>query len=506
MKPSIQFKMTLLVAIILIAMMSLLLIGSFFLAEPVMIGQQKKNIQTLYYSLQQGYTDDAEALSSLVHSYEEGSFLRVEIFDAEGTLIYTSGRKMNEGFSGFQSPLPQQPPQKPEGEGKHPTLSLQENYSAEPEVLREIRGDADVLIIRGVFYTADGNRYVSIETPVEAISGTVRVLNRLTLIISIGVLVAGCLAAFLYASRFSRPIKAVSNTAKRVAALDFSHRAEENNSTAEIADLAISINSMSDHLEGFISQLMEKNRQLAEDNERLAKSEEMRRSFVANVSHDLKSPLAVLGGYAEMLKEHTAGIDPEACYDVIIQETATMDRMIRSMLEVSALENGLSKLQPRPMNFSEFLQELCSREQPLFEKKGISLLRSISPQLMISGDEELLARAVQNVLQNAMAHTAEGGVVELSLQQSGGAVILSVYNEGAPIPEDKLEKIWESFYKTDEARTRDAQNNVGLGLYIVHTIITAHGGACAAANERNGVAFRLQLPLLTVREFPTLQG
>ncbi|MBQ8895000.1 MAG: HAMP domain-containing histidine kinase [Clostridia bacterium] len=484
MKYSIKAKMTLLVAVIIVAMMGSMLLASFFLAEPFMISRQKANIRDLYRSLSSEYSDDTAVLAELLRKYEDSSFLQVEIFSQNGSLIYTSGRRMDEGFGGFRGGLV--------FDRFDPS-----RYTASPQVQRSGAADREMLMLYGLLTLEDGTqRYISIETPVEAISGTVQVLNILTLIISVLVAAAGCLVAWIYASKFSRPIIEISRNAKQVAALDFSHRADIQSSTAEIADLAVSINAMSGQLETFINQLMEKNRQLAEDNLRLAREEEMRRSFVANVSHDLKSPLAVLGGYAEMLKEHTEGIDPEACYDVIIEETAVMNEMIRSMLDVSALENGLRELKTVPLELGEWLTELTAREQPLMEKKGLSLSDSFASGLTVQADPETLARAVLNIYQNAKAHTPPGGRIEAALLRSGNEAVFSVYNDGENIPADKLDKIWDSFYKTDEARTRDEQNNVGLGLYIVKTITTAHGGRCGAINEEKGVRFWIALPLL----------
>lgn len=490
MKYSIKAKMTLLVALIIVVMMGGMLLASFFLAEPVMIRIQKKQIRDLYSALDNGYSDDADVLQGLVESYERQKNLRVEIFDGKGSLIYTTGRRMDEGFDGFRGVMPELPGRI---EGGWITVA---DYAVYPSVERVGIGNSDMLTLHGRLELADGSvRYVSVETPVEAISSTVNVLNRLTLIISVLVALGGCLAAWLYAGRFSKPIVAVSRTARQVAALDFSHRAEEESSTAEIADLAVSINAMSQQLEGFIRQLMEKNRQLAEDNLRLEKEEEMRRSFVANVSHDLKSPLAVLGGYAEMLKEHTEGIDPEACYDVIIEETAVMDEMIRSMLDVSALENGLCELKTVPLELKEWLGELIARERPLMEKKGLRVEVTMEQELTVAADPDYLARAVLNICENAQSHTSDGGVVSFRLERAEKEAVVSVYNQGAPIPEEKLGKIWESFYRTDEARTRTERHNVGLGLYIVKTIVAAHGGRCGAVNEADGVRFWLSLPM-----------
>lgn len=490
MKYSIKAKMTLFVALIIVAMMGSLLLASFFLAEPVMIGLQKGQIRDLYHALEKGYSDDRNVLQGLLEGYEERRNLQVEIFDEKGDLIYTSGRKMDEGFGGFHGGAPALP-SRPED-----NRIAAADYAAEPAVHRIGRGNAEVLALRGRLTLADGScRYVSVETPIEVISGTVNVLNRLTLIISVAVALVGCLAAWLYAARFSKPIEAVSRTARQVAALDFSHRAEEQSSTAEIADLALSINTMSGQLEDFIRQLMEKNRQLAEDNLRLEQEEQMRRSFVANVSHDLKSPLAVLGGYAEMLKEHTEGIDPDACYDIMIEETAVMDQMIRSMLEVSALENGLCELKKTPLALGEWLEELIARERPLMEKKGLRVEATLQEGLTVAADPDYLARAVLNICQNAKSHTEEGGTVSVCLERAENEAVLSVHNQGKSIPEDKLGKIWDSFYRTDEARTRNEEHNVGLGLYIVKTIVAAHGGRCGAENTADGVRFWIALPL-----------
>ena len=495
MKPSIKVKTTVLVALSIILTMAMLWVGFLFLAEPVMLGIQKRAICTLYESISSQYSDDSEHLSRLVGDYEDGNYLRVEIFDEAGELIYTSGRKMTEGFGG-NLPFEELPFLESERPFEQPPQPMQpEGYQRDPEVQRIHRVDKEVLVINGIIKSGDAVRYVSIETPVAAISGMVSVMNELILLIAAIVVILGCIAAYVYAKRFSRPIISVSQTAKQVAAMDFSARADEQNSTAELADLAVSINTMSGRLEVFINELMEKNRRLAEDNERLEREEAMRRSFVANISHDLKSPLAVLGGYAEMMKEQTAGLDHAACCDIIIEETARMNEMIGSMLEVSALENGLKMLKIEPIDLGETVRELMSVEQPLFDKKEQRLLTFIDADVQVMADEEALLRAIRNVLVNARAHTAAKGVVAVTVTREGKDAVISVYNDGAPIPSDQLEQIWESFYRTDEARTRDGELNVGLGLYIVRAVIRAHGGSCYATNEPQGVRFNLKVPL-----------
>ena len=156
----------------------------------------------------------------------------------------------------------------------------------------------------------------------------------------------------------------------------------------------------------------------------------------------------------------------------------------------------MQKLKTMPLLLDEWLEELVGRERPLLEKKGLRLESSLAPGLQTEADPEYLNRAVMNILENARAHTASGGRVVVSLHAEPGEAVISVYNDGQAIPTDKLDKIWESFYKTDGARTRNETNNVGLGLYIVRTIVAAHGGRCGAENEQAGVRFWIALPLL----------
>lgn len=485
---SIKTKLTLFAAAIVLSMAALLLLSSLFLAEPVMIRGQKRELMELYHSL--GADFSSAELSDFFAGYERKHNFQVELFDEQGRLLYTSGRKMEEGFEGFpggRQPQFQQPEQR----------LFAEDYSDSPSVERRTLGDLELLSLKGVLRGSDGSlRYLSIETPVEAISQTAKIFRSMILAICLIAALLGCLAAISFGRRFSQPMVRLADTARRVAALDFSCPAEEQSSTAEIGALAKSINIMRDRLADFIRQLMEKNRRLEEDNKRLQQEEEMRRSFIANVSHDLKSPLAVLSGYAEMLKEHTEGVEPEECYDVILEETATMNEMIRSMLEVSAIENGLKDLKVMEVEGAILLRELLGRVQPLMEKKGFRLSASFSEGVRLMADPELLSRALMNILQNALSHTKEAGEIRVSLIREGSQAVFSVYNDGEPIPPEKQDKIWQSFYRTDEARTRGDTANVGLGLYIVRSVAVAHGGSCSVHNEEQGVIFRIFLPAL----------
>lgn len=496
---SIKSKITFFVAALLLILIAILIFVNLFIAENYFITQKKKTISKLYTSLTQSYSDDSDTLRAFFESAEEANNIKVEIFDENNRLIYTSGRRLNEEFIpfDFDKKFNSQEsdvhiPDKDLQNGEFKIADFSENPIVEMFNPKD-NGKGGSLFLKGIINTDNGQRFIIIESPLTAISDSVAILNQLMIFVFIVVAIIGCIVAYIFAIRFSRPIKEVELVAQNVAALDFSVKANENASAAEISGLAKSINTMSVKLEGFIHDLMEKNELLNEDNERLSKIEEMRREFIANISHELKSPLALLCGYAEMLKNNTEGLDKDYCYDIIIEETEKMNQMIKSMLDVASLEHGLKEIVRTETDFSNLVFQIVEKQSVLIKNKNIKMDTSIEEGCYVKGDSFYLENAIKNYIQNAVSHTRENGQIYIKLSSENNKAVFSVYNEGEQISEDKKNKIWDSFYKTNEARTRDEGNNIGLGLYIVKTIISSHEGDFGVMNKENGVEFWFSL-------------
>jgi signal transduction histidine kinase len=219
----------------------------------------------------------------------------------------------------------------------------------------------------------------------------------------------------------------------------------------------------------------------------------MRREFVANVSHEFKTPLCLLMLYSENLKNNVDSIDKDFYCDTIIEEVNKLDEMAKSLLNLSAIENGLSAMKLEALDLSTLCDCVASKASPLF--KGISAAVTIQGGLEVKGDAVYLEQAVKNYMMNAVSHTAAGGKVDISLREDGGQAVFTVFNEGKPISEEDASQLWESFYKTDKARVREGESHVGLGLYIVKTIVNAHRGAYGLTNRENGVAFWFSVPI-----------
>lgn len=198
--------------------------------------------------------------------------------------------------------------------------------------------------------------------------------------------------------------------------------------------------------------------------------------------------------YCENLKNNLPNIDKYFYYDVIIDESKRLSGLVKKLLDISSLENGLTKMQYDTFNFSNLCHRLCAKKQVLFDNQKITLLKSIQDDLFVLGDAFYLEQALTNYLDNAIAHTPSQKIVKVSVYTEKASLVCSVFNEGSTISIDDESRIWESFYKIDKAHTPTVQTHAGLGLYIVRTIINAHAGQYGINRLDDGIEFWFLLP------------
>jgi len=349
----------------------------------------------------------------------------------------------------------------------------------------------ETIVLTGRFEYGGTYRYIRITAPVESIDASVSAMTRINAVIAGFVLLIGIIGSFIFAKSFSKPIQSLKEVAQNVSLLNFDVRADEGLSTTELRDLSCSINVMADKLESLITDLQASNEKLQADVDYQKRIDGMRREFVANVSHELKTPLHLLLMYGENLKNNIDGIDKEYYCNTIIDETNRFSGMVKSLLDISAIENGLAKMSMETFNFSDHSEYVATKMSVLFE--GLDVSMDIEKNIFVDGDEQYLGQAVENYIANAVSHTPGNGRISIRLRQGEGSAVFSVFNEGSHISEEDLPRIWESFYKTDKARVRTDENHSGLGLYVVKTIVQAHGGDYGANNIDNGVEFWLSL-------------
>jgi len=330
-------------------------------------------------------------------------------------------------------------------------------------------------------------------TPLAAINESAAIANRFSLFTGLITIFLGGIAVFLFANRFTKPILDLNDIAQRMSKLDFSKKYPVQ-SDDEVGQLGRSINSLSDQLDKAISELTEANNKLKEDIERERKIDKMRKEFVSNVSHELKTPIALIQGYAEGLKLNVNEDEENKNFycDVIIDEADKMNRLVKDLLDLSQIESGYFKLDLTSFDISSLVDHVLEKYRPILMEKGIKVKVEKQENVDVYGDRIRIEQVLVNYLNNAINHVDENKIITISVTDGNDKVRLTVYNSGKTIPEESLDKIWTSFYKVDKARTR-AYGGTGLGLSVVKAIMELHHNGFGVENKDKGVAFWFEL-------------
>lgn len=227
--------------------------------------------------------------------------------------------------------------------------------------------------------------------------------------------------------------------------------------------------------------------------------ESLRREFVANVSHELRSPLSLLQGYVEALADGLAEDEEQRqkYLNIVLDETLRLRRLVNDILDLSQLETGNIKMKTEQISIHELVYRVTDRFKPLFEEQQKSMQVAVPDSLpMISGDEDKLQQVLINLLDNAAKYTPQHGTVEVSAEFEGESVVISVTDTGPGIPADELNHVWERFYKVNKARTREGIGGTGLGLAIAKNIVLAHHGKVQVTSEvGHGAKFSFSIPV-----------
>ena len=343
--------------------------------------------------------------------------------------------------------------------------------------------------------TLDNGNFILIRTPIQGIKDNVHISNTFITYIGIGTLIIGIIAAFVLSSYISRPIKQLSNIAERMSELDFDIK-YDGKDKGEIGLLGKSMNNMSQKLEENISQLKAANLELQRDIDKKEKLEKMRTDFLSNVSHELKTPIALIQGYAEGLKEGITD-DPESMdfyCSVIMDEAAKMNNMVKRLLTLNQIEFGEDELVMERFDINELVKSVVSANELRATQKNLSITYDIlDTPLYVWADEYKVEEVVTNYLSNAINHCCNENIIKIKVGQiDKDNVRVSVFNTGNNIPEADIEHIWEKFYKVDKARTREYGGN-GIGLSIVKAIVESMGKTCGVNNLSDDIGVQMLL-------------
>lgn len=340
----------------------------------------------------------------------------------------------------------------------------------------------------------DNDSFFMLRTAVDSIRESVRLANELLLFVGfLAIMLAGILTTVV-SSKITKPIKELTEISQQMAELNFEkkYRPRWNN---EITVLGENINRLSERLEETISNLKTANLELRKDVAAREQADERRSEFLANVSHELKTPIALIQGYAEGLKEGIID-DPESrndyC-DVIMDETHKMNHLVKRLISLNQVESGTDTMLMERFDISDLITNSLQSCAVMTEGTGIRVEYEAQRNMFVWADEYQVEEVLRNYITNAIHHCrGEEKLIRVTTEYAQGHIRISVFNTGDPIPEDSIEKIWEKFYKVDKSRTREYGGS-GLGLSIVKAIMESLQQAYGVRNEENGVTFWFEL-------------
>lgn len=341
--------------------------------------------------------------------------------------------------------------------------------------------------------TLDNGDYFIMKTPVESIRDSVMLSNRFYTLIGMIAVMVSAIIIYLFSRKVTKPVMELADISKRMTALDFEAKFASKGEN-EIDILGEHMNQLSETLEKTISELKTANNELRRDIEHKDKIDEMRKEFLANVSHELKTPLALIQGYAEGLKDGISD-DPESqeyYLEVIMDETNKMNSMVKKLLTLNEMEFGQDNISMERFNIAELIEGIAQSYELFVHQKEGKLCLKLQNPLYVWSDELKIEEVLTNYISNACNHLDGERIIEIKAEQNNEKVRVSVFNTGKQIPTEDMERIWEKFYKVDKAHTREYGGS-GIGLSIVKAIMESVGGSYGVNNYSNGVEFWIEL-------------
>lgn len=534
---SIKFKITLLLVVTVTCLVAMLIGFNSIFSEKVYMNRKQKSMVSSYENvndIMQKYTDsqiDKDTMCADMENISTAKGISVLVVDSSWCTIYVStqgddsmmerlrmsifnGDIFKNSGTSEKTPEPKEPaddsvtdnPADADDKKDHKKrfddiidmsgTSLVENRtiisSNDKYTLQKVYDERLGDYYLEIWGTLDNGYSIILRTPIQGIKDNVNISTTLIKYVGGAILVVGIISAFVVSTYITRPIKQLSDIAERMSEMDFDAR-YEGSDKGEIGLLGKSMNNMSEKLEHNIAELKKANLELKKDIDKKEKLEIMRTDFLSNVSHELKTPIALIQGYAEGLKEGITD-DPESMEfycDVIIDEANKMNTMVKRLLTLNQIEFGNDEPDMERFNINELIASVVDANAIRAGQKNMSIVfDNRNEQNFVWADEYKTEEVLTNYISNALNHCDGKQAIEVrtSKSEDGATITVTVYNSGRNIAEEDLERIWEKFYKTDKARTREYGGN-GIGLSIVKAIMESMGQEYGVRNVSDGVEF-----------------
>lgn len=440
------------------------------------------NVERTLSTMAQNAENAGDDYYFLLSEYENKENVSIDLYDNEDNFLY-------EGTGKFISA------------NKLNIISRTQNEDGSYFNVVAEEGSTTQYIVFGKDF--ENGYHIEITAQKDPIQENANLATEVTTTITVLALVLALVFISVYSKHFTKPLIQMSEVANKIANLDFSAKCEINRGD-EIGALADNINVVSDSLNTALSELREKNEQLMEDIEKERRIEQMRADFISAASHELKTPIAIIRGYAEGLKMNVSEENESASEycDIIMRESDRMNVLVLNMLEQSLYSSGVKKPDMAKFNVNEFIEELLKTVTPIFEEKGVSANFIRTENLTAFADKIQMTTVLSNIVLNACSHASGEKLIEITVQKEDNKIKINVFNTGSRVEDKDKDGIFTSFYRADKAHSR-AEGRFGLGLAIVKSITENHNCTSGFENKENGVTFWFTMPEYNATERKT---
>ncbi|OBZ07792.1 cell wall metabolism sensor histidine kinase WalK [Bacillus sp. FJAT-26390] len=352
------------------------------------------------------------------------------------------------------------------------------------------------VLIRLLSEGNEENSYLFVMTSMQPVGEAVGILKQYVVYLAPLMVLLAIVLSLIYSRIVSRPLVLLSRSAARLAKLDFTEQSAID-SKDEFGELSRSMVALSRNLDASMKELTHANAMLQEDVEEKRRSEQLRKELIANISHELKTPLGIVKGFAEGLQDGVASDKSERYLALIVNETDRMNALIMDMLELSKFEAKAIQLQPRSLALASLIQRVSDAFSQQLEMKQLQLRinadKEEEEELLVRADPRRLEQVILNFMSNAIRHAVVNSAITIGIQRTApGKITTVIENIGPPIPEEDISRVWDHFYRAERSRDRKS-GGTGLGLAITKHILELHGSEYGVENTKQGVAFSFTL-------------
>ena len=487
---SVKVKLFLTLSTTVLLIILFLIIVNNFALEKFYLYKKQNTLKSVYESLNDYYKtpgQDNDLQTELEKLSIKNNF-DILIKDNNGINLYTTNKNFSTVIGSINDILDKVQ------SGKE--LESNDNFTIKKQ--RDSKNGLSYMMLSGKL---ENGYFLYIRIPLNSIQDSVSISNNFLLMMAGFTILIASIMVTIVSKKFTEPILELNNIAKKMSNLDFSQKYKVTNARDEINDLGRSINTMSDKLERTIKQLRSSNIELERDIEEKSKIDEMRKTFISDVSHELKTPIALIQGYSEGLLENVNNDEESRKFyaEVILDETNKMDKLVKQLLELMKLEYGKREFNNKEFNIVELEKEVIRKTNVMIEEKQAEIKFDENEDIRVFADDFYIEQVLTNYLTNAIKNVKEmygEKYIKISneINKEENKVCIKVFNTGEQISEENLNRIWNRFYKADESRHRE-DGGTGIGLAFVKAIMSNYDNKYGVKNLENGVEFYFELDM-----------